>query len=316
MADPTFRTTDNTKWGAGKGSNLTPTEVDLSFWALLERVVDLETNPPSAVSIDYFSIAGDQLSVHMTDHTVLGPYTIPTSQWNFTGQWQTTHVYSLFDTFRESGDLYLVIYAHTSGATFDPNANDGGGNDYYALLLESPTAGQWRGDWSSFTNYKQHDTFKYDVSGDPDSGMYHILQDHESPASFDPDYTVGASPGTAVYELMFPIDRGYDMALFAAAPFQALEKVWEHVAVRAFTLPEDLTSSLAKISSANTGTSIFKIEKNGSEIATVTFTNSATGVFASDDDVSVAIGDVLSLYAPYPQDSTLSDLKITMVGRR
>lgn len=316
MAEPTYRTTDGTKWGVGKGSNLTPTEVDLNFWAVVERIVDLENNPPSAVGIDYFSISGDQLTVHMTDHSTLGPYTIPSSTWNFTGQFQAPRDYKIFDVLRQNGNLYLVIYAHTSSSPFDANANDGMGNDYYALILESPTAGQWRGEWTAATGYLQGDTFKYTADGDPDSGMYNVLRDHDSPAIFDPDHTDGASPGDPVYQLAIPIDRSYDMALFAAAPFGAAEKVWEHIAVRSFTLPDDFVGSLAKLTSNNSGTAIFNLHLNGSEIATITFTNSTTGVFTSSSDQSIVVGDILTLYAPYPSDASLTDLKLTIIGRR
>lgn len=33
-----YRTDDNARWGAGKGSNLTPAEVDLNFWGVIQRI--------------------------------------------------------------------------------------------------------------------------------------------------------------------------------------------------------------------------------------------------------------------------------------
>ena len=57
-----YRTDDNARWGAGKGSNLTPAEVDLNFWEVIERLVALETDPPTAISIDDVSVAGNQMT--------------------------------------------------------------------------------------------------------------------------------------------------------------------------------------------------------------------------------------------------------------
>jgi len=37
-----------------------------------------------------------------------------------------------------NGKLYMVIFDHVSGLTFDANASDGIGDNYYALLLEVP----------------------------------------------------------------------------------------------------------------------------------------------------------------------------------
>lgn len=75
MANPTYRTAG--VWGAGKGSNLTPEEVDESFWALVERLVALETNPPAPVEISNIELVGTQLTIYLEDGTEYGPYTVP-----------------------------------------------------------------------------------------------------------------------------------------------------------------------------------------------------------------------------------------------
>jgi hypothetical protein len=33
-----YRTDDVARWGAGKGSNLTPAEVDVNFWGIIQRL--------------------------------------------------------------------------------------------------------------------------------------------------------------------------------------------------------------------------------------------------------------------------------------
>jgi hypothetical protein len=74
-----FRTTDNTKWGAGGGSgtggNLTPTEADEDIWALHSRILAVEDNPPTAISIESFTVIGSQMQVNMSDGSTQGPTT-------------------------------------------------------------------------------------------------------------------------------------------------------------------------------------------------------------------------------------------------
>jgi hypothetical protein len=132
-----YRTTG--AWGAGKGSDLTPAEVDGNFWEHIQRIIALEaTTGALGASIDYFSIVGDQLTVHMTDHSLRGPYTLPTSSYTFRGTWQPSTTYAKLDIVTINGSVYIVTYPHTSATSFDAGANDGAGHSYYGLLLSNP----------------------------------------------------------------------------------------------------------------------------------------------------------------------------------
>lgn len=134
----TYRTDDLTRWGSGKGSNLTPAEVDVNFWDVIQRLLTLEALPDAAAYIDHFEISGTQLYVHMSDSTVFGPYTLPVATFQSKGEWTSSTPYVVLDTFTINGGLYVVIFAHTSAATFDAGANDGAGHDYYALMIQTP----------------------------------------------------------------------------------------------------------------------------------------------------------------------------------
>jgi len=125
-------------WGAGKASKLTPAEVDGNFWDLLSRLVELESNPPAAVSVDHFEVIGGSLYVHMSDQSVLGPYQLPVARWTFRGAWQPATQYFDLDVLTYGGRVYQVLFDHVSGTEFDPGANDGQGHDYYGLLLSNP----------------------------------------------------------------------------------------------------------------------------------------------------------------------------------
>lgn len=124
-------------WGSGKGSDLAPTEVDNNFWQVVQSVA---AKAAQGVGISHFIVTGDQMTVVLTDATMVGPYTLPTAHLIFVGTWQPSHAYLVNQIFTEGGATYVVTFNHTSAATFDPGANDGAGNDFYGLLLSSPNA--------------------------------------------------------------------------------------------------------------------------------------------------------------------------------
>ena len=66
-------------WGAGKGSNLTPGEVDANFKAIADALDDLEANPPEAVPISNITQSGSSITVWLEDGTSFGPFTLPTA---------------------------------------------------------------------------------------------------------------------------------------------------------------------------------------------------------------------------------------------
>lgn len=115
-------------------------------------------------------------------------------------------------------------------------------------------------------------------------------------------------------------------AVFAAAPVDigiwvvglpsASEKILNFVSDRALTFPKNLAGSVAKAQTASTGTAVWNINKNGGNVGTLTFTASATGVFAMASAMTLAIGDILNVVAPTSQDATLADISITLACTR
>lgn len=139
----TFRTVDNTKWGAaggsGAGGNLTPTQFDLNMWEFLTRIQALEGSPPTAISIQSITVVGSQFQVNLTDGSHQGPFTLPIATFHATGQWVNAYDYKRLDLFTvpHSG-LYMVLIDHTSPTSptaFDPNAVDGSSNPLYQLVF-------------------------------------------------------------------------------------------------------------------------------------------------------------------------------------
>lgn len=123
MANPTYRTTDMAKWGAGKGSNLDAGEVDENFWAVVQRLVALETNPPAPVNIAAIDVDGDQMVITLEDATAFGPFTLPTTVFRYREDWAPGTAYLQFDVFKVDGrGVYMVQLDHVSADEFDEGA--------------------------------------------------------------------------------------------------------------------------------------------------------------------------------------------------
>lgn len=107
-----------------------------------------------------------------------------------------------------------------------------------------------------------------------------------------------------------PIDP---IASFVNGKPSASLVIFRYVAVRAFTLPTNLSGSYFKAITAATASTAFDIQKNGTSIGTLTFAASGTSATFSVTSTSFAAGDVLTVVAPATQDTTLADLSITLL---
>jgi len=66
-------------WGAGKGSNLTPAEVDGNFEAIKVALDAIEADPPTAVGISNITSTGSTFTVWLDDGSSFGPFALPTA---------------------------------------------------------------------------------------------------------------------------------------------------------------------------------------------------------------------------------------------
>lgn len=124
-----------------KGSNLTANEVDANFHNLDDRTTVNEDaiSGLSEIASAYINTAGELILVKESSEEI-NAGTLPTAG-NFTdlfrGAWQTSTSYAVNDLFTANGRLWAVIYAHTSDSSeFSSGANDGGGHDYYQLVID------------------------------------------------------------------------------------------------------------------------------------------------------------------------------------
>lgn len=94
-------------------------------------------------------------------------------------------------------------------------------------------------------------------------------------------------------------------------------KVIAIVFARAVSFPINFAGSYLKAGAAATADSVYTVKKNGSSIGTITVAASGTtGTFSVASAQSFAAGDVLNIIAPTPQDGTLADVSLTIVGTR
>jgi hypothetical protein len=155
-------------WGSGKGSNLTPAEVDGNFWDLEERVIELETNPPAANSIANISATGSQVTVTLDDATTF-TFTMPTARWIWTGDWVDATVYAINDFFADpdTGSIYVVIKGHTSAAPCDP---------VYELVIDGTAiAAAAGGGLGGFSSYVSHSSSTLTLD-EADANVFYILE--------------------------------------------------------------------------------------------------------------------------------------------
>lgn len=132
----TYRTDDPSRWGMGKGANLSATDLDLNFWGLVQDVAALKNSPAQGPVIASAATNGTSLTFTMTDGTTLGPIPMPVLRWKWRGQWAVNTAYAPLDVFAVDGvGLFVVLEANTSGTSFDPSAADASGNPLYLQVF-------------------------------------------------------------------------------------------------------------------------------------------------------------------------------------
>jgi hypothetical protein len=138
MADPIFK--NSGAWGSGVNRLLTDVECDGNNWAWLAR---MRAQEALTIGVGIASITQpttNSILVTMTNANTY-TFTLPQVALNFRGAWAANTPYALNDVFYVSAlsSVYVVIWAHTSNATFDPNANDGAMHNYYKTILVVPS---------------------------------------------------------------------------------------------------------------------------------------------------------------------------------
>jgi hypothetical protein len=82
-------------------------------------------------------------------------------------------------------------------------------------------------------------------------------------------------------------------------------------------LPAGLTGSRATAQTAPTATTVISVRKNGSEVATITFSAGVTvGTLAAASAIALITSDELSFVGPATADATFAGLAVSLLGLR
>lgn len=136
-----YRETDavSARWtGNTGGVKLSAAQADENIWTLKSQIDAAQAAISASRSVGSITISGNEITFHMTDSTLEGPFTIPVAKLHGRGAWAPSTAYSENDTFYINGTVYIVEFAHTSALTFDAGANDGMGHDYYEVMAPNP----------------------------------------------------------------------------------------------------------------------------------------------------------------------------------
>jgi hypothetical protein len=222
-------------------------------------------------------------------------------------------------------DADLAEGKRIESVTYSSNSMTFHYTDGTSQVIPLPVATlQYVGPWTNSTPYAPGQLF---TAG---NGFYQVLEVHTSPpapAPFDPNATDGSTDNNPLYQLWMPInDVNYDAAIFMPGSVQRApsELIFLGIANRTMRLGSGNEHAYAYLDVGNDSTGatdiILSIEKNGSEIGTITFDAGGSidsdGGQAGDFNVPAATdfaeGDRYALRVTQSNNAEPSGLSVTL----
>ena len=167
MVAITYRTLG--EWGAGKGANLQPSEVDANFYSLAQAIVDIQNNPEQPNGIESIQVSGTQMTIYLTNGDVMGPFTLPVLTFRWRDEWDPFASYAVLDVFKITDlGIFMVQVAHTgTGAAFDPDLATPEGYPYFLQLFGATDMSLAELGDVSLTDLQDNDFIKWVEAADP-----------------------------------------------------------------------------------------------------------------------------------------------------
>lgn len=112
--------------------------------------------------------------------------------------------------------------------------------------------------------------------------------------------------------------RAYDLGFFVPGQPADGGYVMTWKATRAWKLLGNMAGSQCKVQTNPASTAVFDVQKNGSSVGSISINTSGVATFTTTAGAveSFAVGDVLAIVAPSPQDASLSDVGVALYGVR
>lgn len=228
-----------------------------------------------------------------------------------------TRVLALVDDLAEGKRIDSVTYSSNS-MTF--HFTDGS-----SQVIPLPIATlEYVGAWANNTPYQRGHMIS------ADNGFYQVLENHTTPlapAPFDPNATDETTDQNPLYRLFLPLrDVNYDAAIFMPGSVQrdANELIFLGIANRTMRLGSGDEDAYAYLDVGNDSVGatdiILSIEKNGTEIGTITFaaageidsSGGQAGAFNVPAATDFAEGDHYALRVTQSANAEPSGLSVTL----
>jgi hypothetical protein len=312
-------------WGAGKGANLLPNEVDSNFWALAQSIFDLQNDPAVPNGIAAITVSGTQMTITLMDGQVLGPYTLPVLTFRWRDEWLPATIYAALDLVKVTDlGIYMCQITHTSGDTFDGALTDSTGAAVWLQLFGSADASLSTLPDVHLTDLQDRDFLQWVAA---DNAWENValggidLIAITSPQPFD---TLSYSSSSGKFENHRP---KYVIGAYVPGTLTASQNLLFHKFSNAVTLPANLGAWLGHTSEAGAATAatastvimlaqaVAGAPTTFANVATITFAaGSVTGSMSAQAAISFAQGDILRIRGPASPDATFGDLHLTLVG--
>lgn len=213
------------------------------------------------------------------------------------------------------------IETDSSGSTITVNLTDGSSAGPFPLpvAMINPV-----GEWQPLTHYNYLDLFNVRALG-----VYLVLVEHTSAASFDPEATDDTTDNNPLYQLWAPLrDLNYDITFSIAGSIEGATEptlLAQIVAPRSLSMAINLPGGYAYLNTpTDTEDLDLSIQHNGNEIGTITFSpgvgvdtgGGQFGTISFPDTVSFNAGDRIAIRGPTSTDLAAADLSVTLPATR
>lgn len=311
-------------WGAGKGANLSPAEVDSNFWALAQSIFELQNDPAVPNGIAAISVAGTQMTITLQDGQVLGPYTLPVLTFRWRDEWLPATIYAALDVVKVTDlGIFMCQVTHTSGATFDPDLLIGGAAVWLQLFGSADASLSTLPD-VHLTDLQNRDFLQWIAADNAWENIALGGIDLIQIAAPQPYDTLVYSTTSGKFENVRP---KYVIGAYVPGTMTASQNLLFHKFSKAVTLPANLGAWLGHTSEAGgsvaaTASAVMTLAQAAAgapttfaNVATITFAaGSVTGTMSTQAAISFAQGDILRVRGPATPDASFADLQLTLVG--